>query len=329
MPGTGRTAEVPGSRVESVALGRVDRVHHDLRPAPLDPPLSDDREALTFSLEVAGSTVRTWLYPAARPSRGVILAVHGFRGDHHGLRRLINALPHHSVIVPDLPGFGASTPYTDAGSEHTAPGYVPVVTELARRLGLPDSTVLLGHSFGSVVASHAVAEHPELFSRLVLVNPICRPALQTSASQALSTAVVAGYYELSALLPRRLGEAILRARVVVDVTTAAMVTSKDPVVRAYVRDQHRAYFAAFSDPDTLLTAYRSSITDSVRDVAGRLSLPTLLIAGEKDPLGSVQGQRRLAAMIPDARLEVIPAVGHLIHYETPAAAAAFVEDFLS
>ncbi len=294
----------------------------------MDPPLADDREALAFSVEVGGARVRTWLYPAAGPQHGIVLAVHGFRGDHHGLRRLVNALPHHTVIVPDLPGFGASTPFTDPCFTHSAPGYVPVVTELAEVLDLPASTVLLGHSFGSVVAANTVAARPELFSRLVLVNPICRPALQTSASQALSTAVVAGYYELSAVLPRRLGEAILRARLVVDITTAAMLTSRDPSVKEYVRDQHRTYFAAFSDPETLLSAYLSSITHSVRDVASTITIPTLLVAGEKDPLGSVKGQQRLAAMIPDAQLDVIPDVGHLIHYETPASAAAFVENFL-
>jgi pimeloyl-ACP methyl ester carboxylesterase len=254
--------------------------------------------------------------------------VHGFRGDHHGLRRLINALPEHLVVVPDLPGFGASTPFTQPGYEHTASGYESVVLALVEALELPRETVLLGHSFGSIVAAGVVARHPETFERLVLVNPICRPALQTSRSQSAGTAVAAGYYEASARLPRRAGEALLRARLIVDVTTAAMLTSRDRVTRAYVRDQHRAYFAAFSDPATLLEAYRSSITDSVRDVAAEIATPTLLIAGEKDPLGSVEGQVALAGMMQHARLEVIPQVGHLIHYETPHTAAAAIEDFL-
>ncbi|MGO3088288.1 MAG: alpha/beta fold hydrolase [Galactobacter sp.] len=295
----------------------------------LDPPLADDREALAFHVEIGGARVRTWLYPSRGVQRGIVLAVHGFRGDHHGLRRLVNALPDYTVVAPDLPGFGASDPFSDGAYTHSAPGYVPVVVGLARALDLPPSTVLLGHSFGSVVAAYTVAEHPGLFGQLVLVNPICRPALQTSASQAVSTAVVAGYYELSALLPRRVGESVLRARLVVDVTTAAMLTSKAPLVKDYVRDQHRTYFAAFSDPETLLSAYRSSITHSVRDVASRITTPTLLVAGEKDPLGSVRGQQRLADTIGNAQLDVIPGVGHLIHYETPAAAAAFIEDFLS
>ena len=46
----------------------------------------------------------------------------------------------------------------------------------------------------------------------------------------------------------------------------------------------------------------------------------LLVAAERDDLGSVAGQRRLRETFPpqaQARLEVLPEVGHLIHYETP------------
>lgn len=292
---------------------------------PFDTPLVDDRDALTFSVKTGGATVRTWAYPARSTPRGVILMIHGFRGDHHGLRRLINAMPDYLVIAPDLPGFGATGPFTTAA--HDAPGYGAVIHSLRTELELPASTVLLGHSFGSIVASHYAAAHPQAFSRLVLVNPICEPALESS--QALATRAAQAYYGGSAALPVAAGEALLRARVVVDVTTAAMLTSLDPVTRRYVRDQHRAYFAGFSDPATLLESYRSSIKHTVRDVAGRLSMPTLLIAGETDPLGSVAGQERLVALIPQAELLMIPRVGHLIHYETPHTAADAIEGFLA
>ena len=283
----------------------------------IDPPLIDDRPSLTLGVEVGGSLVRTWVYPAAEAPRGVVLAIHGFRGDHHGLRRLINALPEYLIIAPDLPGFGASEAWGTL--PHTASGYGAVIEALRQRFELGASTLLLGHSFGSIVASHYLAKNPETFGRLVLVNPICERALE--GGSALNSAVAGGYYGAAAKLPVRYGEALLRAGVVVDATTAAMLTSQDPSTRRYVRDQHRAYFAGFSDPDTLLESYRSSIADTVLDVAAEISAPTLLIAGEKDPLGSVAGQERLHATFPDAELTMIPRVGHLIHYETPAVAA--------
>lgn len=289
-----------------------------------DPPLRDDRPALALTLDLDGAAVRTWVHPAVGTPAGVLLCAHGFRGDHHGLRRLVNALPQYLVIVPDLPGFGASTPV--AGGSHDAEYYAALLASLAGQLELPDDTILLGHSFGSVVAARLAAAAPDRFSALALVNPISRPALEMNSP--LASAVAGAYYRVAARLPRAAGEALLRARVVVDVTTLAMLTSRDPAVRRWVRDQHRSYFSAFSDPATLLQAYASSVRDSVRDVAAELSVPTLLVAGERDPLGSVEAQRTLRDLIPRAELVVIPQVGHLIHYETPASAAGAIEDFL-
>ena len=39
-------------------------------------------------------------------------------------------------------------------------------------------------------------------------------------------------------------------------------------------------------------------------------------------------QHKLLALLPDGTLQVIPGVGHLIHYETPEPAAGFIRRFL-
>lgn len=293
---------------------------------PLDPPLSDDRPTSTLALALRGATVRVWVAWGEDPSARPLLALHGFRGDHHGLRRLVNALPGHTVIAPDLPGFGASSAFPEP-AVHDADAYAALVVDLADELGFPRDGVLVGHSYGSVVATRVAAVDPRRFAGLVLLNPISEPAFESD--QAVMTKLAQLYYAAGARLPRRLGEAILRSRLVVDATTAAMRTSPDAATRDYVRDQHRAYFAAFGDPELLLQSYRSSIAHTALDAAGDATLPTLLVAGESDPLGSASSQERLRAAFADARLAVIPRVGHLIHYETPATAAALIESFLA
>ena len=60
----------------------------------------------------------------------------------------------------------------------------------------------------------------------------------------------------------------------------------------------------------------------------RLSLPVLLIAGEQDEIAALPDQHTLLALLPDGHLDVIPGVGHLIHYETPEPAAGFIRRFL-
>jgi pimeloyl-ACP methyl ester carboxylesterase len=79
------------------------------------------------------------------------------------------------VIVPDLPGFGRSEALP--GTHDTA-AYARFVLHSLEALGLGPETVLLGHSFGSVIAARFAAEHPGRTAALVLVNPICEPPLR-------------------------------------------------------------------------------------------------------------------------------------------------------
>ena len=61
----------------------------------------------------------------------------------------------------------------------------------------------------------------------------------------------------------------------------------------------------------------------------RLSQPTLVLAGDDDPIVPAINGRILAGIIPDARLEIIPGGGHLFPLERPAEIAALVAEFLA
>ena len=50
--------------------------------------------------------------------------------------------------------------------------------------------------------------------------------------------------------------------------------------------------------------------------------------GGKGRIALLPDAHKLAALLPDGTLEVIPGVGHLIHYETPEPAAGFIRRFL-
>ena len=161
----------------------------------------------------------------------------------------------------------------------------------------------------------------------MLVNPIGAPALD--GPRGVMSKLAVGYFRLGAALPERLGFELLGNRVVVRVTSLAMVKTHDRALRAFIHDQHDRYFSAFADRGVVLEAFEASIGDDVSRFAADVAEPTLLIAAERDDITSVDDQRTLVTRFPDARLEVIPDVGHLIHYETPAAAAALVERFLA
>ncbi|MCM3656905.1 alpha/beta hydrolase [Agromyces mediolanus] len=269
---------------------------------------------------VLGSTTAWWEY--GEPGAPAIVLVHGFRGDHHGLEPIVANLPGFRIISPDLPGFGESAPLD---GPHDIAGYAAWLDAFVASLELDGAYTLLGHSFGSIVASAAVAGglRPD---RLVLVNPIGAPALE--GPRGIMTRLAVAYYRAAAALPERAGFAVLKNRAIVRVMSVTMAKTRSRELRRFIHDQHDRYFSVFSDRDSLLEAFRASVSHDVREFAPRIDLPVLLVAAERDDITPLSAQHVLVERFPDARLEVIPEVGHLIHYEAPGDAARRILGFV-
>jgi pimeloyl-ACP methyl ester carboxylesterase len=273
-------------------------------------------------VSVLGSDTSYWDYgPLDAPL--TVVVVHGFRGEHHGLEPVVAQLDGIRIISPDLPGFGESTAM--ARGSHTIDGYAAWLGAFVDQLALPVPPVILGHSFGSIVAAAAVAGGLSTPS-LILVNPIAAPAL--AGPKAALTGLAVFYYRAAAWLPEKLGFAFLGSRLIVRFVSETMVKTADRGLRRWIHDQHRTYFSRFADRATLLEAFRASTTSNVIQFAPRIAVPTLLIAADDDPITTVKDEERLRDLLPDARLRVIPGVGHLIHYEKPREAASLIVEFL-
>lgn len=293
-------------------------------PAYLSAGLSARTAASSMTFD--GGTVAFWTYEPveATPETRTILVVHGFRGDHHGLLRVADQLPDMRIIMPDLPGFGGSDAFLTG--PHSVERYGEFIAGFMAAQGLGPDTVLLGHSFGSIVAAHFVAAHPGAVTPLILINPIAAPALE--GPKGVMTRLAVLYYRLAARLPRRPGLALLRNPLIVRVMSETMAKTTDRELRAFIHGQHHAYFSSFADRDSLLESFTASVSHHVTEVAGQLDLPVLLVAGEKDEIATLPSQHRLLELLPDGELKVIPGVGHLIHYETPEPAAQYIRSFL-
>ncbi|MBG6182691.1 pimeloyl-ACP methyl ester carboxylesterase [Arthrobacter sp. CAN_A214] len=293
-----------------------------------DGAVRTERPAVVRTIPWNGVLQCYWDFPpadaAADGTAPAIFMVHGFRGDHHGLLRIVEALPRNRIIVPDLPGFGQSGQLDGA---HTTEAYSRFVEHSLGVLALGPSTVLLGHSFGSIVAADFAARHPGRVAALVLVNPICAPALEGPSRLASKAAEL--YYVAAAHLPEAGGRALLANPLIVRLMSVFLAKTRAPEVRRYIHAQHSAHFSSFASRRVVLEAFRASISGTVRDSAAGLRMPVLLIAAELDDIGSVEGQRRLAALIPSSTLSILPGVGHLIHYEKPGEAAQLITEFLA
>jgi poly(3-hydroxyoctanoate) depolymerase len=214
------------------------------------------------------------------------------------------------VISFDAPGVGRSTPYA---RPRRIGGMAGTVRDLVAELGHPRVDVF-GVSLGGVVAQQLAHQAPGVVRRLVL-----------------------------AATGPGLGGVPGSPRVLLSLATPRRYYNPD----YYRRIAGRVYGgAARHDPDALLHGSVARFVErpSVRGYLGqlyaisgwtsmpwlhRLPQPTLVLAGDDDPIVPLVNGRILARLIPDARLHVVRGGGHLFPLERPAEVAGLVADFLT
>lgn len=274
-------------------------------------------------VDVLGSTTRYWVYGAADAQVTVVVS-HGYRGEHHGLEPVIAQLPGIRFIGPDLPGFGESTPMR--GTPHSIDGYARWLIAFVDALGLTGKAVILGHSFGTITSTAALARGLPT-PALILINPISISGL--NGPRPMATRATVWYYKVASRLPERLGLALLRSWLIVQFMSMSLVKTTDKTLRRWIHNEHHTYFSNFADRDVVVEAFDASVSFNVSDFAAAITVPTLLVAAELDDITPVAAHRPVIEAIGNATLVVLPDVGHLIHYEKPVEAARAIEEFLA
>jgi pimeloyl-ACP methyl ester carboxylesterase len=273
-------------------------------------------------VSVDGVDTAYWNYgPITGPV--ALVMIHGFRGDHHGLEPFVAELgADMRIVVPDLPGFGLSSDLVASGR---IDDYANWLTAFCAAVSATPSTVVLGHSFGSIVVAAALASGLEV-ERAILVNPIAANALQ--GPRGILTKLAVFYYKLAAALPEKMGFALLKNSAIVRIMSIAMAKTKDPDLRAWIHDQHDQFFSHFTSRRGVLLAFETSVSSDVSSYADAIHQRILMIVAELDDITALPEQRMLATRLENAKLEVISGVGHLVHYEAPGLASRYIRSFV-
>lgn len=263
-----------------------------------------------------------WKTCPKNPQQTIVM-IHGFRGTHHGLLKIVEHLPEaYEIIIPDLPGFGESAPL----ASHNLKDFTEWLRTFIDELHLEKPPILVGHSFGSIITSAYASDYPETIEKLVLINPIAAPALE--GPKAIMTKLAIFYYQIGKYLPEKVAHYWLGAKPIVRIMSVTMAKTHNKDLRRYIHDQHDRYFSLFASPESVLEAFTTSTSHNVGEVAKEIPLPTLIIAGDQDDITPIKKQYELSDTIPNSHLEIIKDVGHLTHYETPKEVADFIYAFI-
>jgi pimeloyl-ACP methyl ester carboxylesterase len=274
-------------------------------------------------MSINGSRTLYWKYPAKGESKGTIVFVHGFRGAHDGLHTIIGALDDFDCFAGDIPGYGQSD---RAKTKHDLETYSNWLGGFIEALNLAKPTVV-GHSFGSlIVSAHAAAQRGDM-GKVVLINPVSKPGLE--GPRRLISKLVEVFIAIAMKLPEKAARAVIDSFPVIQFVSSTMAKTKDRALRKWIHNQHHQTMVNYADTHVLMESYHASVSDSVEKFASKINNETLMIAGQWDDITSVEQQLEVSAKLPKATLQVIPQVGHLIHYEACDQAATLIREFIS
>ena len=220
-----------------------------------------------------------------------LLLCHGFLGSAENFDAWFGGLlPLRTLVVPDLPGCGASDPLAGV---HTAAALAVAVEPLVDHLGLLGFD-LGGLCLGGTVATALLRRRPEAVDRLLIHTPLLAPALVRRRFHLQVGALTApGLYPAASWLARR--------RLVSDLYKRFLVEGDDvdrDAAEANFRNQLRA------DPRATREWLRNGLRiDDAGLVLGRRA-PTLLIAAADDSIVDIDAVRELAREQPQITLAV-------------------------
>lgn len=213
------------------------------------------------------------------------------------------------VVTPDLRGHGES----DAPLwRYTMDQFADDVKGLLDHLSITRA-VLIGLSMGGYILFACQRKYPERITALVLADTRAQADTEEGKMNRFALAQVA-YREgagavAEAMLPRLLSPASLQGR---------------PDLVAQVRSIIMRNQVSGIAGDLMAMADRP---DSV-PILKQIACPTLVIVGEADQATPPADARLMAEAIPGARLDMIPAAGHLANLEQPEAFNRAVRSFL-
>ena len=219
---------------------------------------------------------------------------------------------YYRVIAYDQRGYGMS----DKPRKVTVNDYLDDLFKILRELSVKEGeTVLIGHSFGGMIAQTYASEYN--IKGLVLIGSLVKPEV---------TLLDRFIWNTPPILWRRI------------------LFTNNPLTRRL----YRKIFFSPSTPESVFIEFMSDNTEYIESLPGyvfqyerffkdydateilpKIRCPTLIIVGKDDRITPVEQSEKLHRLIPNSKLVIIDNAGHLILYEKPKEINKLIYEFVS
>ncbi|HUU41249.1 MAG TPA: alpha/beta hydrolase [Desulfatiglandales bacterium] len=262
-------------------------------------------------------------YEASGTGRPLVL-IHGAWASHEWWRWQTPELSKdYRTLSLDLRGHGRSTPLKSAYSVDGFAGDL----EIFLREALTDEVVLIGWSMGGIVSMQYCLNYPQKVKALILIatrghrNPqmkrrIFFQYLQARLSLLMDLAAPRKYDRESERFPGEEEKVRNEIKNMLSPSTSREVF--DWVMADLIKNPRRNYF---------------EIARSIQDWEGgeklsKITIPTLILVGEKDDRTPPRYSRLLNSEIPESKLIIFKDAGHCLILEKPEVINAEIINFL-
>lgn len=272
------------------------------------------------------------------PTAPPLVLVHGMRDHALGFMELIEALQdRYYVIAADLRGHG----HSDKTGTYTMVQFVADLRALFTHKQI-DKAILLGHSLGGHITLRFTATYPELVQRLVLLDGMGPPGIET-APEILNNRFREGVETVLGITGERRqipnqAEAISRLKI----NNAGMSESLAELVVREGTEPHPDGGIRWRWESAVNMIWQTFSQAETESLLPTISCPVLIVTGDRgldywtamrpqlnDPVIYQQELKRRADLFANAQHIVIADAGHMLHYDQPESVVRAVLSFVA
>lgn len=229
-----------------------------------------------------------------------LVCLHGAGGNRIAFDRLLDALSGHECVAVDRPGrMGSEGPAIDTFHDQATFVQDFIASEVS------GDYVLVGHSLGGALTIELAVEHATPALRGIVL-------LATGARLKVHPTILALFERLAA------------EEEPAPVTPGLLEPDADPSVLGEVE----RYLAGTPSSTGLVDWRLTNTFDRMADL-GRISVPTLVVAGTADPLTPPKYAEYLHTHIPSSELHLLEGATHMFLMERAPAVAELIRGFLA